>query len=89
MTTYALPISDKIAARLASLPQEKVNAVNAELNELIVEILEEQEPDITDYLLSAEDIASIRQGLADSDSGRVHDGEEVLAELRVICGRTN
>lgn len=44
MTTYALPISEGLAARLASLSPEKMNAVNAEITELIVDILEEQEP---------------------------------------------
>ena len=82
MTTYTVPISEGIARKLASLPAEKVNAVNAEIAELIADFLEEQGPlDPTDYPLTDDDIASIRRGLEDSEAGRVTDGDTFFAHL--------
>jgi predicted transcriptional regulator len=94
MTTYTVPISEGLAARLAALSPEKVSAVNAEIAELIVDFLEEGESGAVhrgDFNLlrredcTPEEIEDIEAGLADIEAGRVTDGPTFFAEFDRLC----
>ena len=82
MTAITLHLPDDLAARLAALPDEQVNAYAvAALSDLAAADEKADEEGIVADELSPEDLAAIGAGLADMDAGRARPAAEVFAEL--------
>ena len=76
--TLTIEVPDVMETRLRSLSADQVNAARTAALEAFARVIEAASASS----LTDEDIAAIREGLAESEAGRVHDGETVLAELR-------
>jgi predicted transcriptional regulator len=88
MTTFTLTLHlpDDLAARLATLPQDEVNAFAvAALADLVSNGLEsngnEGDDELTPGELTPDDLAAIGAGLADLDAGRVKPAAAVFAGM--------
>jgi len=83
MTAITLYLPDDLAARLAALPDEQVNAYAvAALSDLAAADEKADEEAVVAEELTPEDLAAIGRGLAALDAGQVTPGPVAFAELR-------
>ena len=73
-------IPERLKLRLESTPNDMERARRLLL--LAFDEDEDQQRDEEDFLLTAEDIESLRRGAADIDAGRVHEGAAHVVEMR-------
>ncbi len=82
MTTFTLTLPDDLAARLATLPQDEVNAFAVAALTDLVSNGNEGDDELTPGALTPDDLAAIGAGLAALDAGHVTPGPVAFAELR-------
>nr|WP_309688865.1 hypothetical protein [Armatimonas sp.] len=75
-------IPERLKLRLESTPNDMERARRLLLLAFDEDENEDQQRDEEDFLLTAEDIESLRRGAADIDAGRVHEGAAHVVEMR-------
>lgn len=82
MKTLSITLDDETFARLDSISKRE----NARLEDMAAAYLAEgvANDDAPGYVFTAEDLAAIAEGLAQSKAGQVYPHEQVVAEIEAI-----